>query len=51
MTDQNFYVVEKFTVNKKQTAKKQAIDNAEQDWNTKYGLENNNGLIQKDIHW
>ena len=33
------------------TKEKQTIDDTNQDWNTKYGLENNNGLIQKDIHW
>ena len=52
MKNQNFYVVEKIVINKgKKPVKKTKVDSSEQDWNTRYGLENDNGLIRKDIEW
>ncbi len=52
MKNQNFYVVEKIVINKnKKPVKKTKVDGQEQDWNTRYGLENSNGIIKKDIEW
>ncbi len=51
MKKQNFYVVEKIKENKpkQKIGKDDGIEN--QDWNSKYGIVNKNGVIQKDIHW
>jgi len=52
MKNQNFYVVEKFVIDKnKKNTRKTKVNEQDQDWNTRYGLENKNGVIQKEIHW
>ncbi|WP_372520572.1 carboxypeptidase-like regulatory domain-containing protein, partial [Candidatus Ruminimicrobiellum ovillum] len=52
MKNQNFYVVEKIVIDRnKKSVKKPKSSDQEQDWNTRYGLENSNGIIKKDIEW
>ena len=50
MKKQNFYVVEKAKVEKPKKVEKDT-NTETQDWNSKYGIVNKNGVIQKDIHW
>ena len=64
MKKQNFYVIENTNYKKDKSTKKNSVevkygkqDNSynsnydNQDWNERYGFENKDGVIHKDIHW
>jgi len=64
MKRQNFYVIENSDYNKEKAGKKEGSGRQnstkydkrdsnyeEQEWNERYGFENKDGVIHKDIHW